>query len=303
MIFLLIQQIGAYAGLLAVVGLVLLALLYFSQARDVKRLREWAGRAPERDRAPDPAVKATPSQPVAESEGAKADPGGDGDADTEQPTTQTETPPLSTVPPARKFNEDTVEVYKPKRASLKLPKPKAPRFEPKYLVVALVVLAVVGAGAFAVVNLTGGDSGANKSAGGGSGQREPAVNPARVTVAVLNGTSTPGLASEVGKDLETDGFKVGTVTNASTSNFTKTLVLYKPGYRREAAFVAKKVKAKGGTKEMDQANSGLVGSAKVAVVAGQDKAPASSSQAPAAAPPATAPSTQQAAPPATGAVQ
>jgi LytR cell envelope-related transcriptional attenuator len=43
-----LQEIGAYAGLAAVVGLAVLSALYFSQARDVKRLREWAGRAPER---------------------------------------------------------------------------------------------------------------------------------------------------------------------------------------------------------------------------------------------------------------
>lgn len=47
-----IEQIGAYAGLAAVVGLAVLAALYFSQARDVKRLREWAGRAPERGAMP-----------------------------------------------------------------------------------------------------------------------------------------------------------------------------------------------------------------------------------------------------------
>src|SRR3954469_17224344 len=43
-----LKDIGSYAGLGAVVGLAVLAALYFSQARDVKRLREWAGRAPER---------------------------------------------------------------------------------------------------------------------------------------------------------------------------------------------------------------------------------------------------------------
>jgi LytR cell envelope-related transcriptional attenuator len=43
-----IEQIGAYAGLAAVLGLAVLSALYFSQARDVRRLREWAGRAPER---------------------------------------------------------------------------------------------------------------------------------------------------------------------------------------------------------------------------------------------------------------
>src|SRR3954447_13995848 len=44
-----IEQYGSYAGYAAVFGLAVLSLLYFSQAREVKRLREWAGRAPERD--------------------------------------------------------------------------------------------------------------------------------------------------------------------------------------------------------------------------------------------------------------
>src|SRR3954469_19681766 len=43
-----IKEIGAYAGLAGIVGLAVLSALYFSQARDLKRLREWAGRAPER---------------------------------------------------------------------------------------------------------------------------------------------------------------------------------------------------------------------------------------------------------------
>ncbi|MEA2187486.1 MAG: hypothetical protein QOK16_2497 [Solirubrobacteraceae bacterium] len=43
-----VETVGSYAGFAAVVGLGVLSLLYFSQAREVKRLREWAGRAPER---------------------------------------------------------------------------------------------------------------------------------------------------------------------------------------------------------------------------------------------------------------
>ena len=43
-----IKTYGAYAGFAAVLGLGVLALLYFAQAREVKRLREWAGRAPDR---------------------------------------------------------------------------------------------------------------------------------------------------------------------------------------------------------------------------------------------------------------
>src|SRR5664279_1738373 len=43
-----IKTYGGYAGFAAVIGLAILAVLYFAQAREVKRLREWAGRGPER---------------------------------------------------------------------------------------------------------------------------------------------------------------------------------------------------------------------------------------------------------------
>lgn len=44
-----IEKWGAYAGLAAVVGLGVLALLYFAQAKEVKRLREWIAGAEERE--------------------------------------------------------------------------------------------------------------------------------------------------------------------------------------------------------------------------------------------------------------
>jgi LytR cell envelope-related transcriptional attenuator len=43
-----VEQYGAYVGLAAFLGLAVLSLLYFAQARELKRLRDWAGRAPER---------------------------------------------------------------------------------------------------------------------------------------------------------------------------------------------------------------------------------------------------------------
>jgi hypothetical protein len=42
-----VQELGAAGGLAGVAGLAVLCALHVSQARDVKRLREWAGRAPE----------------------------------------------------------------------------------------------------------------------------------------------------------------------------------------------------------------------------------------------------------------
>jgi hypothetical protein len=41
-------KVGAIAAFAALVGIAALSLLLFAQARELKRLREWAGRAPER---------------------------------------------------------------------------------------------------------------------------------------------------------------------------------------------------------------------------------------------------------------
>ena len=43
-----VTDIGAIAAFAALLGIAILSLLVFSQAREIKRLREWAGRAPER---------------------------------------------------------------------------------------------------------------------------------------------------------------------------------------------------------------------------------------------------------------
>src|SRR5205809_7691435 len=67
------QQYGSYAGIAAVFGLGVLSLLYFAQAREVKRLREWAGRAPERAAELEArAVAAAEERRAAESEGVPA---------------------------------------------------------------------------------------------------------------------------------------------------------------------------------------------------------------------------------------
>src|SRR5918999_1272532 len=68
-----VEKYGAYVGIAAFFGLAVLSLLYFSQARELKRLREWAGRAPERAReleqrvvaqAAAGAARRTPSMPA-----------------------------------------------------------------------------------------------------------------------------------------------------------------------------------------------------------------------------------------------
>src|SRR5271165_6294954 len=42
------NEIALVAGCAAMLGIAILSLLVFSQAREIRRLRDWAGRAPER---------------------------------------------------------------------------------------------------------------------------------------------------------------------------------------------------------------------------------------------------------------
>ncbi|MCX6385267.1 MAG: hypothetical protein NTV40_01295, partial [Solirubrobacterales bacterium] len=61
-----IEKYGAYAGIASILGLAVLALLYFSQARELKRLRDWAGRAPERSmEVNERGIPAPPARPAA----------------------------------------------------------------------------------------------------------------------------------------------------------------------------------------------------------------------------------------------
>src|SRR5687768_4853329 len=78
-----VEKYGVYVGIAAFFGLAVLSLLYFSQARELKRLREWAGRAPERARELEQRVvaqatanvaRSTPSMPGAPAKGAMAPP-------------------------------------------------------------------------------------------------------------------------------------------------------------------------------------------------------------------------------------
>src|SRR5690606_14371061 len=66
-----LERIGPILGIVAFLGCSLLAFLLIIQAREVRRLREWAGRAPERAREADEATAAAAEARghVAEDEG------------------------------------------------------------------------------------------------------------------------------------------------------------------------------------------------------------------------------------------
>jgi hypothetical protein len=103
----------------------------------------------------------------------------------------------------------------------------------------------------------------SSSSNGKSNATKPApISRGDVNVAVLNGTTIPGLARQVGTKIQTAGFKLGTVTNAPDQLHSATLVAYQPGHVNEARVVAKLIHVgSDALKPVDQST---------AVVAGQD---------------------------------
>ena len=119
------------------------------------------------------------------------------------------------------------------------------------LAVLLLVGAVV-AGVLVIMNIHHGSSASKSSAAEAAARRAEAnrrsapvaaVKPFTVTVAVLNGTSTNGLAGAVSNKLGAAGYQKGYVGNF-TANQTQsaTSVLYMRGAKRDAAAVATALK-------------------------------------------------------------
>jgi hypothetical protein len=115
------------------------------------------------------------------------------------------------------------------------------------IVLPLIGLALVAAVVVVLLSVTGGAS--TKSNTTASRQQHKAgvrrrarpapFNPAAVTVAVLNGTSTYHLALAIANELAGRGYTEGTTANAFPQTQTTTVVGYLPGDRTDAEQVAK----------------------------------------------------------------
>ena len=198
-----IEQIGAFAGLAAFLGLAVLALLSFTQGRDIRRLREWAGSAPERDAERKEATSTIAAQRAEELRAA----GGIPDRRARGGQQARGTPPA-----ARGRAAGTRAAA---NASARAPPDFGARLaEPRYLIAIFVVMLVV-VGGVAYMLLSGSDD----SAGGkkAASRRRPRCQPSEIDVTVLNGTATAGLAATYGDKVEGKGFKLGAVSNTDQS--------------------------------------------------------------------------------------
>lgn len=249
-----IKDIGAFAGLAAFFGVAVLALLSFTQGRDIRRLRDWAGSAPERDADRKESTSAAAAERAEE---------------------------MRRLEEARTEEREAAELRETRRERREAGLPELTRSErlrmalstdgrsPLALVAAFLAVVVVAGGiAYAVTGGFGGDDGKN----GGGGKQSKGLHPAEIEVAVLNGTATEGLAGEYGDMVESRGFQLGNVTNTDSAQ-ELSAVMFKPKNGRAAQKVAKSLgipRVQPMTEEVAQLGEG----APVAVVVGEDSASA-----------------------------
>jgi LytR cell envelope-related transcriptional attenuator len=274
-------ELPAYASLAAMVAFVLLFVLYVSQRRDLERLHAWMEREPGHPAADLNASEALLDRAEAELEAllpAGEEPTGAAtpDAQVSEPTLvappQPQPAPVAPAPsPATRVTTErpALERITTERAALE-PHRRWHRVgravgQPRVLGVIAVCAVVLGIAAiFGSERLLHGD--------GDRGHRgKPgAIVPGDVEVAVLNGTSVPGLAGKVGDDVQVNGFTLGTISN-SRSSFDQTVVMYEPHQRRAARRVAHDLGVKP-VQPIDRQTERLAKGADVVVLAGADRA-------------------------------
>lgn len=254
-----IEHIGAFAGFAAFLGLGVLALLSFAHGRDIRRLREWAGSAPERDTERKEATSAIAAQRAEE---------------------------LRALSEQRTAEHQAVAEREERRRRREAGLPEETRGEkvrsrfsgfgervadPRYLVaIFIVMLVVVGGIAYAVLHGSGSEGAKGKDRHGK--QVAAKVAPSEVEVAVLNGTAVEGLAATYGDKVQGKGFKLGAVTNTE-STFPDSVVMFQRGHAPEARRVAKALNIPR-VQLMTVEVEGVAQGATVAVIAGENDAAA-----------------------------
>jgi len=396
-----IQEVGSYAGFAAVIGLAVLSALYFSQGRDVRRLREWAGRAPERSAeqaalqtqetevpeqaareaarplpsgavrpipavkpaGPKPAEAGKPGAPEQPAEAGKdAEPGKPAEAKPGEPAKPPGVPapataaasdkkaapgpagappvpataaaaaakpatgPAPATPAAAPAKGTPGAPAKPLGAPAPAPAAASPSpaaipgrppavparpapvarspaataaaqntavmpastsatrlrdrarrggsgregLRPRYIALIVAGVIVIGGGVAFGISQLGGDDDATTSGDSAQNQPQEPVNPSTVTVSVLNGTTVPGLAAQIGDEVESGGFQRGNVANALDQQRTTSVVLYAEGADREAKLVARRLGINT-VEPIDPDSQALGGVASVVVIVGADQ--------------------------------
>lgn len=256
-----IDRLGAILGLAAFLGLAILGLLVIQQARDLRRLRRWAGQAPER------AIAA------AETRGE------------ELPTPKRNRVMQALVSFGAAIHDRLGRAWAAVGRGFQALDRRSPI--DLRIVAAILGLAVIAA----VVVLTSGFGFFGEDDGDGKEGRKT-IPPGKIEVAVLNGTAAsgvaavPGLATDVAPDVKKAGYKLGPVGDTDTA-FVETVVMYEPGEKAAARQVARDLDGALGktpVQEIIAEVSELADGSDVALVLGADDAELPGAQGEAASP-------------------
>jgi LytR cell envelope-related transcriptional attenuator len=255
----LLRDVGAVAGVAAFLGLAVLALLYFAQARDVRRLRENAeflveGEPGGSGEAAPPTAVTTPGEPEQAARAAAASAPTDAEAFRRAELARQAAERRQRFESRRTGNGRTLRERFAAGPSVAV-----------IVVGAVILLAGIGFGA---TQLLGGDEEGGDGGGDGGG-KNLACSPQQTKVAVLNSTPEAGLAAGFAKQLKQRGYDVGPISNTE-SPFEASTVMFDQGSQQCVAEVGPVVSI-AASQPMDQEVRGIAEGAQLAVVLGDDK--------------------------------
>ena len=249
-----LKEIGAILGFVAFGGFAVLVFMTFQQARHLRRLREWAGRSPERAAAEEERAAGVASEATMP---AIAPPGADERG-----------APAASEGPGRLARMRGEVAFRYEELDKRSP------VSPLVLglgILALLVAAVILTGGFGLFSSGDGGGGAQKSAASKSAE------PAEPEVAVLNGTApeggvgVPGTAKAASVFVEDAGWKVGEVGDAGS--FPTSSVMFEDGFKSDAETLAVDLSGQLGDLDVIPITPEVADVAKgadLAVVVGQD---------------------------------
>lgn len=247
----LLKEIGAILGFVAFGGMAVLAFLTFQQARHVRRLREWAGRSPER----------------AAAEANRAAGGAGGAAITQDRGFEEPEEDRGPGPMERLRGELAYRYEEADRRS-----PADLRILLGGLLAVIVGLAIVTSG-FGLLG-AGSDQPSAETAQTDTTKEK---KPPKVEVAILNGTApaggegVPGIADTASGFVKDSGFKVGSLDNAP-AGIPDSIVMYADGDQADAEELAGALEGQLGMTETEPITpeiEALAGEASLVLIIGQ----------------------------------
>jgi LytR cell envelope-related transcriptional attenuator len=264
------NRMPTYVSLAAAVGCVFLLALYLSQRRDLMRLQSWMAAEPDH-----PAADLARSEALLDRAEAELEEILGVEAPADSTAEQTAVAPPLAAPEAPPSTSQTTTSERPaleqittEREAL-LPHPRWRRFAARVSQPSVLAAIAAGAVILGVVGIFGSERLLNDNTGPERSRKPGAIVPHDVSVAVLNGTSVPGLGAKVADDVTANNFTLGNVSN-SRKEYDQTVVMYEPGQKRAAQTVAHDLGVKP-LQRIDRATQEAAGNADVVVIAGRDR--------------------------------